>query len=150
MADAFVPSWLQSPSLVDRQTERYATAKDAMPLRADVARKEARDEKKLEAACLKTIWKRDEAKCRHCHVKVVKSLEYLPTRGEGHHIASRGDWAVRFDPRNRILLCAACHELVERLRLFIVGTAKQMFTVDGKSYLNADCKLRFKKAKEAA
>ena len=149
MADPLY-SWQRSPSLVERQATRRATPKHAEKTRAEQHTDQAREEKKAEAACVKRVWQRDEGQCRHCKVKVLKSLEYQPKRGETHHIVGRATWAVRFDPRNRILLCAACHELVERLRLFIVGTAKQMFTVDGKSYLNADCKLRFTKSKEPA
>lgn len=98
------------------------------------------DEKKLERACLKIVWKRDERKCRACGCKVAKSLERTPKRGETHHIAGRADYAVKFDSRNRVLVCALCHEKLELLKLFIIATAKQMFTVNGKSYINGDSK----------
>jgi hypothetical protein len=106
-----------------------------------------RNEKILEAACKKAVWKRDEGICRCCGTKVIKALELTPKRAESHHIVGRADWAVRFDPRNRVLVCAVCHEAIERNRILIVGTARQMFTAEnGKSYLNADCPLEFRKA----
>jgi hypothetical protein len=70
-------------------------------------------------------------------------------RGEGHHIAGRADRAVRFDPRNRLLVCALDHERLELNKLFILATAKQMFVCEEnrKSYINADKKLKFQEAK---
>jgi hypothetical protein len=119
-------------------------------LRAEAFKSAERDEKKLEEACKRIVWKRDKGECRHCETKVVKSLAYQPKRGETHHIIGRAFQLLRFDPRNRMLVCAACHERIEKCLLFIVGTARQMFTAeDGKSYLNADCKLRFTEKKPA-
>lgn len=103
------------------------------------------DEKKLEEACLKIVWKRDKHRCRVCDCHVIRSLARVPNRGEGHHLAGRADYAVKFDPRNRVLVCALCHEKLELLKLFIIATAKQMFRVNGKSYINGDKPIQFKK-----
>lgn len=102
------------------------------------------DEEKLERQCLNIVWKRDEGKCRACGCRVIKSLERAPNRGETHHIAGRADYAVKFDSRNRVLVCAICHEKLELLKLFIIATAKQMFRVNGKSYINGDKPIQFK------
>lgn len=102
------------------------------------------DEGKLERQCLKIVWKRDEGKCRACGCTVIKSLDRAPNRGETHHIAGRADYAVKFDPRNRVLVCALCHEKLELLKLFIIATVRQIFKVGGKSYINGDKHIQFK------
>lgn len=80
-------------------------------------------------------------------MKVIKTLELMPKRGEVHHLESRGNLSVRYDSRNGILLCAVDHEHVERHRLTISGTASMTFKKDGKKYWDADCALVFTKEK---
>lgn len=149
MPDTWIPSWKSAPTVAEMRAKPCAPPKHGEQTRAETFAANERNDKKREAECKRIVWARDKGECRHCHVKVLKQLAYAPTRGETHHIASRSDKAVVFDPRNRILLCAACHELVERLKLFVVGTAKQLFTVGTKSYLNAECPLQFTKEKRS-
>jgi 5-methylcytosine-specific restriction endonuclease McrA len=145
--EPFVPSWLKSPSLVERSATPRATPKHGEKTRAEQFKADAKDEKQQEAVCKKAVWTRDKGCCRSCGDKVLKQLAYHPKRGETHHVVGRADWAVRFDPRNRVLVCAECHERIERGKVAIIGTARQMFTAEnGKSYLNADCKLKFTEA----
>jgi hypothetical protein len=136
-------------TLAQVQSRRRATPKHEMTGRVEEKAATDVDEKKLEKACLKTIWHRDKHRCRVCGCKVEKSLERTPRRGEGHHIAGRADRAVRFDPRSRLLVCALDHERLELNKLFILATAKQMFVCEEnrKSYINADKKLKFQEAK---
>lgn len=142
-----MPAWLDRPSLNEVQRTSRAVSKDKIPTRLEEKTEAIVDEKKLEAACKKRVWTRDKSLCRVCGCKVLKSLALQPKRGETHHIVGRADQAVRFDPRNRVLVCATDHEAIERHRIVIIGTARQMFTAyDGKAYLNADTPLTFKRA----
>lgn len=121
------------PTLVDRP--RMACPKGETRLEQKAA-KQKNDYYRMKTF-LQAVWTRDEGKCRFCGRKVKRSLELTPERGEVHHIASRGDFAVRYDARNGILLCATHHQAVERHQLVISGTKHQMFAVDGKHYLDA-------------
>lgn len=114
--------------------------------RAELNGEAEKDDKRELAAWSKAIWKRDKGKCRACGIAVVKRLDALPDTGDPHHIVGRADKAVRYDTRNGLLVCRTCHDKLTGAvgqRLHITGTAKQMFTVNGRPYLNADCKLRF-------
>lgn len=56
------------------------------------------------------VWMRDQGKCQHCGIKVVKSLTLTANRGEVHHLRPRSRAPEkRFDPDNGVLLCAVCH-----------------------------------------
>lgn len=85
------------------------------------------------------VWKRDGGKCRCCGRTVVKSLELRPDRGEVHHVSPRSkEKALLTDPRNGILVCALpCHQDLTHHELSIVAKASGMFTLSGKSYINA-------------
>jgi hypothetical protein len=139
-------------SLADRP--RTGVAKHAGPSKAEQNKAEQKAEQKADAKALfnwrKAIWKRDKDRCRCCGKLVSRTLEALPSRGECHHIAGREDKAVRYDPRNGVLVCLSpCHERLTRRELFILGSAKRLFTVKGKQYLNADGPLSFVTEKPA-
>lgn len=91
------------------------------------------------------VWARDHGQCRSCEAKVIRCVEINPKRGEVHHLESRLNHAVRYDPRNGVLLCAICHEDVERCRTVITG---QRFTWEGRRYLDAAGPLKFRKAEK--
>lgn len=65
---------------------------------------------------------RDEYHCRWCRRRVVVTIELVPERAECHHLVSRTVVAVRWDVRNGILLCLACHERV-------TGVANEKFLI---------------------
>lgn len=136
------------PTLAEVNAVRRAVPKYDMATRLETKTAEDKKAKTAEKVFLKAVWARDKGLCRHCERKVIKSLELVEQRGEVHHIASRVDQSVRFDSRNGILLCARCHEAVERYQLHIIGKATQTFKVDGRTYLNADKKLQFRKAEK--
>lgn len=140
-----MPAWLDRPSLAEERRTGRAVPKGKT--RLEEKTEAIVDEKQLERTCKQRVWARDKGLCRVCGCKVLKALDIQPKRGETHHIVSRADYVVRFDPRNRVLVCATDHEAIERNRIVIIGTARQMFTAEnGKAYLNGDCPLKFKRA----
>lgn len=112
--------------------------------RLTVKTAEVKDDAKKLAACRKAVWTRDEGKDRYTGRRVLKTIALDPDRGEAHHVAGRADKAVRYDPRNLILLSLDTHEKVERNELKIVGT--KFFTVNGKQYIDCDHAVTFVKA----
>jgi len=87
------------------------------------------------------IFKRDKGLCRCCGVKVIRCLELCDKRAECHHLEGRANKAVRYDVRNGVLLCAWCHESVERGKLRV--EARESFVVGQRAYFNADLQLIF-------
>jgi hypothetical protein len=134
------------PTLNDRQRERYAKPKGAEPSRLQVKAAKVKDESKQEAVWKKAIWKRDEGKCRWCHRVCRQCLDLAPDRGECHHVSGRVVREIRWDRRNGLLLCAACHERVtgKVAERFLIHS-RYTFTVDGIAYINADRSLHFKR-----
>ena len=55
------------------------------------------------------IRKAAEWKCQRCE----KDYEDRPQGLQCSHFISRGHWAVRYDPKNALALCAYCHNYVE-------------------------------------
>ncbi len=112
-----------------------------------------RDDAKLLETWKRKVRYRDRGHCRVCKIKTVTTLALDPKRGEAHHIVSRTCPAVRYDVRNGLHVCAKCHSLLTRHKLFVVGTAAQMFTAGDqktKSYLNgSEPDLRFVERKPA-
>jgi 5-methylcytosine-specific restriction endonuclease McrA len=129
------------PYLTDAQRRRRPNAKPRSRLEEKVALQ--RDTSRLDIGFRLAVWRRDQGRCRVCGVKVKRTLELDPVRGEVHHIARREDQAVRYDPRNGVLVCATDHRQFKARTLHVVGTAKDTFIVAGKTYLNADRPLRF-------
>lgn len=115
------------PKNVDRLAEKTDRRKD--------------DAKKLDA-WKRAVRHRDRGRCRVCGTKTVQTAALTPKRGETHHLASRADWRVRHDRRNGLHVCFQCHRRLEKNEIRIIGTAAQMFQVDGRPYLNADEPLR--------
>lgn len=94
----------------------------------------------------KAVRKRDGMHCRWCKRKVEICLDLVPERAECNHISGRVVLAIRWDVRNGLLLCCACHERItgkvnER---FVIYSTKT-FTVDGVSYINGDKPVKFKR-----
>ena len=141
--------WANVPYIADVEAIRRGKPIRKGPSRVsekDEARK--LDEKQL-AAFRKAVWRRDKGLCRWCGVKVLKTITLTAKRGEVHHVAGRDDRAVRYDPRNGILLCRSpCHERVTGTvgaKVIIVGA--KFFTVNGlaRRYIDAGAKVRFSK-----
>ncbi len=134
------------PTLASRSSERYAKSKGAEPSRLQAKESRAKDERKEEAAWKKAVWKRDGGHCRWCRREVRRCLELVPDRGEVHHVSGRVVHAIRWDRRNGVLLCAACHERITgRVAEKSVIESKHTFTVDEIAYINADKPVRFKR-----
>lgn len=114
--------------------------------RLDVKSAKDRQDRHAEREWKKAIWTRDEGRCRCCGKRVSKTLALIPLRGECHHVAGRSDRAVRWDVRNGILVCSRDHGRLTRYELRVVCPAS--FTVDGRTYVNADSsKLTFETSK---
>lgn len=135
------------PSLSDVHRLRAPKLKGEQPTRLAEKVADAKADERAERAWKAAIWKRDKGRCRACDRKVVRSLALVNERGECHHLERRENKVTRWDSRNGLLCCAGCHERITHGKLHIIGSARQMFQVDGKSYLNADLKLRFQEVK---
>lgn len=135
--------WHDAPSLSDRQAERYATPKHAMTTRLDVKGAKDKDDAKQLEDWKRAVRLRDKGRCRVCGIKTIKTLELNPKRGEAHHVASRKDKAVRYDVRNGLHCCCACHEKFTLGKLFVHQIAKLLMTVGQTTYINASKKVTF-------
>ncbi len=117
--------------------------------RLDARTDDERDDKAAERAWRKAVIARDGHVCRCCERKVVQQLALAANRLEVHHVAPRADQAVRWDPRNGIVLCAECHEKVTphsgKWTLMIVQVAARLFRVNGKTYINAAKSIDFRR-----
>jgi len=131
------------PSAAEVNAKPHATPKHAMTTRLHVkAAKDKDDEKKLEQ-WKKDVGIRDKWTCRVCGIKTVKTMELDPKRGEAHHIAGRADKAVRYDVRNGLHCCLACHQKFTLGKLFISQIAKFLFKVGQKTYINGSKQVTF-------
>lgn len=134
------------PTLGEMRAKPCATAKGAEKSRLQVKTEKAKDETKDEARWKKAVWKRDCGRCRWCGKEVRRCLDLVPDRGEAHHISGRVVRAIRWDVRNGLLVCAACHErLTGKVAEKHVIVSRHTFTIDGVSYINADKPLRFQR-----
>jgi predicted restriction endonuclease len=137
------------PTLADVQADR-AKRPNWKPTQTRLERKveDAKDDAKQLLQWARDVKARDEGRCRVCGVRTLATLERVPKRGEAHHIKSRADKAVRTDVRNGLWCCLKCHQRLHGrgVRLHIIGTAAQLFTVNGKPYLNGDLALTFTEA----
>lgn len=59
-------------------------------------------------ACVKAVWKRDNAICRRCGLD-CRTVEYTLRRFDLHHVDSFVIVERRADPDNLVLLCEVCH-----------------------------------------
>lgn len=139
------------PSMAEVNAQRRAVPKYQIPTRLDEKTADDKDEKKAEQRWRKGCIKRDGKICRHCGCVVVVQLELAGNRLEIHHVTGRADQATRWDVRNGLVLCQACHSKVTRHLLFILQIARFLFMVDGSTtrYINASKKVTFS-AKRAA
>ena len=140
-AESLVTRFPQLPTLAAVQAARVgkAIAKGKTRLEAQVSadRTDALAERAFRAA----VWKRDQGKCRVCGCRVVRTLTVTPKRGDVHHIAPRAVRAVRFDPRNGLLVCAMDHERLQQHRLHMY--ASSLFWVNNKEYVDAGGHIMF-------
>jgi ribosomal protein L37AE/L43A len=128
------------PTLADEQTRRRATPKYAIPTRLEEKIAADKTDAKALEQWAHAVRRRDRERCRVCGIRTVRTLELDPRRGEAHHIVSRTNPVIRVDVRNGLWTCGKCHSLLTRHKLFVIGTARQMFVAGrtGKSYLNGD------------
>lgn len=130
------------PSLADVSRTRRATAKGESRLQIKV--KDAKDERKAEAAWKRAVWKRDGGHCRWCRREVRKCLDLVPDRGEVHHVSGRVVREIRWDVRNGLLLCASDHERITgKVAEKHLIESKHTFVSDGIAYINADKPVKF-------
>lgn len=141
MGEVFFP-WLGT--LADAQNERRSVKKG--PSRSEENHKFDVAEKLAEIEWKKKIWKRDDNTCRCCGRTCKKGGPLRPERGECHHVEGRYPVAIRWDRRNGILLCQQCHEQVTgAVNVKVVLVATKTYTIDGRSFKNADKKVRFER-----
>ena len=132
------------PTMADMNARPRACPKGAT--RLDTKKATDKAETKAAEEFRAKVWKRDKSHCRACQRAVIKSLELLPEQGHVHHVAKRSkEPALLVEPRNGVLVCAECHQALEHHELQIVGTAKQVFTHNGQTFLDATKPLRFLK-----
>jgi hypothetical protein len=125
---------------------RCAKPKGAEPSRLQAKAERAKADGKAEKGWRRDVWIRDHGCCRWCKRKVAKTLSLVPERGEVHHVSGRVVKEIRWDRRNGLLVCAACHErLTGKVAEKFVLIPTRTFTVEGVAYANADYAVRFKR-----
>lgn len=130
--------------VLTQRTARCAPQKGESRLQKKV--REQKDETKEEARWKRELWKRDSGRCRWCRRAVRQCLELVPDRGECHHLSGRVVKDIRWDRRNGLLVCAACHErLTGKVAEKHVIVSRHTFTVDGMQYINGDQPVRFRR-----
>lgn len=92
------------------------------------------------------VRERDCYHCRWCKRRVVVTIELIPERAECNHLVGRADERVRWDVRNGILLCLACHQRVtgKVAEKFLI-VASELYVVDGIEYPNGSKDVEFKR-----
>lgn len=130
---------LDLPSLADQG--RCATPKPTKLDRAQANKAADRADTLQLEAWRKEVRARDGLTDRLTGQKLKTALKLLPDRAECHHIEPRGNYDVRYDVRNGLMLAYETHFKVERNRLRIVGT--QFFTVNGQQYIDATFPVTF-------
>lgn len=136
---------LRLPTLAQVNARPHATPKHQVPTKLDraVAKKRATsaDDRAL-AAWARKVKERDEWTDQKTGERLKHGGKLDPLRAEAHHIVSRDDKAVRYDPRNGICLSYATHDAVERNKLRIIGT--KFFVKRGKRYIDGRHPVVFK------
>lgn len=139
---------LRIPTLADIEAMRRGKPQPKGPRQVETKDADRALDKKLLDLFRQRVWLRDKGICRKCGAKVLKTLALTAKRGEVNHVAGRDDKAVRYDPRNGILLCnSPCHEQVTGtvgVKVLIVGT--KFFEVNGTRYINAAKPVTFRVA----
>lgn len=137
-------------SLTDRRYEPGDLAKFSKVTPSQKADEDRKADEKALKTWRAAVQKRDGKTCRCCGRRVSNTLTVAPERRECHHIAPRGDAAVRYDVRNGLLTCLECHEKIERGLIHLLQRAALMFRVGTKSYINGGnkrpAKIEFKEA----
>lgn len=110
--------------------------------RLDEAEAATKADEQLLEAWRKAVKARDGNRCRCCKRKVIVTLKLQASRAECHHLTGRVHKPTRYDVRNGILLCASCHQRVERNELQITGTLQ--FRIGPREYLDASGPVTFK------
>lgn len=115
------------------------------PTRLQDRTAEDRETEKKDEKFRRDIYRLDKGLCRCCGRKVERKIDRVMDRAEIHHVHGRtGD--LRFDLRNGLCLCCACHERVTGKvndRLQIVGT--KFYRLDKQRLINARATVRFEK-----
>lgn len=99
---------------------RHATPKHALPTKLDrVVAKQSSS--RAEAKRFRdAVWKRDGHHCRVCQSPVTRTLAYEPRQGQVHHVRGRNVAPEhRYEVSQAMLLCATCHEKVQRHELTV-------------------------------
>lgn len=124
----------QLRTLADTTTPR-AIPKPCTKLERAIARKAARleDAKKLRDWAL-AVKDRDLWKDRKTGVRVRRTRDLDPLRGEAHHIEPKSNKATRYDIRNGVTLAYQTHFDVEHFKYRIEGTV--FFRKDGATYID--------------
>lgn len=114
--------------------------------RREVKAEKVSNEDKEEKRWKKELRKRDGDKCRWCKRRVRDCLDRLPERRESHHVNGRVVREIRWDRRNGLTLCGACHDRVtgKVSERFLIHS-KHTFTVEGVQYINADKPVRYQR-----
>lgn len=132
------------PTLAQLQATPRALRKDQLDTKLDraVDNKAARlqDARKLRQWAF-DVKVRDKWKDQKTGRRVLRTLNLDADRAEAHHIASKDDWAVRYDLRNGICLSLATHLAVETGKYRIEGT--KWFTVKGCRYIDGTAPVHF-------
>lgn len=134
----------QIPTLAEQQAKHAYRPQPKGASRLQAHAQAAKAEATAEARWKREVWIRDRGCCRWCKRKVVKTIALVPERGECHHISGRVVPAFRYDRRNGLLVCLACHErLTGMVNEKHVVVPTKMFRVDGVAYTNADHAVMF-------
>ncbi len=119
------------PTLADMNARPRAVPKHELKTRLDEKVAKDKDADKAWEVCKKAVDARDGMRAEH------------------HHLVTRREKALLHDPRNVLLVCLADHERLERNKLIPVQTAALMFAFAGRSLVNANHPLAFKKTVKA-
>jgi hypothetical protein len=134
------------PTLAEVQAERASRPNWKSPItRLDEKVTARKDDAKQLEAWRRAVAHRDRNRCRVCGIKTIATLELVPNRREIHHIVSRTNPVTRYDVRNGLTVCKTHHQQLTRHQLFVMGTARDLFTAGrtGKKYLDANRTLTF-------
>lgn len=135
------------PTLAQVQAARAGKPNWKRPTRLDDATAADKDDAKKLRQWAAAVKARDGGLCRVCGVQTIGTCELDERRGENHHIVSRTNPVTRHDRRNGLHVCLRCHRRFKAHKLFVVGTAAQLYRtgrgVSAKWYLNADLPLTF-------
>lgn len=114
--------------------------------RLDLKMDRVQEDDTAEEQWRRLVRERDEYHCRWCRRRVVVTIELVPDRAECHHLIRRDVEAVRWDVRNGLLLCLACHQRVTgkvQEKFLVVATV--LYVLDEVEYPNGSEPVEFKR-----